>query len=250
MNETTERESHISLDLETMGLVPGRAVLSIGAITFDPGGEERWGGGEIFHIGIDLISSLLAGMTIDPETVEWWRGPKVSDEARRLMLELEKVPLEHALDLFDEWCRDRSVTHVWANGPAADVVWLEACYTACGRRPPWSHRGVRCYRTIVEIAGLERRAQPIVEHDALADATAQALDVQSTYRRIRQWRLAYEATTRAIQAETASEALMQQRIDGTWEDTGLRRAVPRHPPKEQQPGVVAELAADPDGGHE
>ena len=63
------------LDLETMGKGPSAAIVTIGAVFFDPMTGEL---GAEFEAHIDLRDSARFG-EIDPDTVLWWLGQ--SDEA-------------------------------------------------------------------------------------------------------------------------------------------------------------------------
>ena len=67
---------HVMLDLETMGNGPRAAIVSIGAVFFDPLTGEL---GAEFEAAIDLRSSAKSG-EIDPDTVLWWLGQ--GEEAR------------------------------------------------------------------------------------------------------------------------------------------------------------------------
>ena len=60
---------HVMLDLETWGTRPGSALRSIGAVTF---GLNATSVGARFYRNIDKESCLLAGLTVDTETVSWW----------------------------------------------------------------------------------------------------------------------------------------------------------------------------------
>lgn len=185
------------IDLETMGLLPGCAVLSIGAVMFDRHGTEvrrhhvagRYGEDDRpanahFHAGIDLVSSLMAGLTVDQGTVEWWQHQ--DDKAREALADLQRERLEVVVAAFEQWWRAHQPETVWANGPASDVVWWEAACRAVGRRAPWDHGQARDCRTIYDAAGLSReeRSVPAVAHDALEDAMAQARDVQISFGRL------------------------------------------------------------------
>jgi DNA polymerase III epsilon subunit-like protein len=57
----------VMVDIETLGLDPGAAILSIGAVRFDTDGL-----GATFERNIGLESCQEAGLTIDAGTLEWW----------------------------------------------------------------------------------------------------------------------------------------------------------------------------------
>lgn len=171
---------HCMLDLETMGTDPGCAILSIGAVKFNP---VTGAIGEYFYANVDLLSCLMKGLRVDPKTQDWWIKPENYEAFLRLGA--NPVVLHMALSKFSDFYKN-DCHSVWSNGPAADVVWMEAAYRACGMECPWDHRAPRCYRTIVDLADLKReeRAVPAVRHDAEADARAQAIDVIKCYERL------------------------------------------------------------------
>ena len=60
---------HVMLDLETLGKLPGCAILSIGAVYFE---LETGRLGDEFYLNVDPASCTRAGLTIDGETLGWW----------------------------------------------------------------------------------------------------------------------------------------------------------------------------------
>ena len=66
------------IDIETVGLERGSAIVEIGAVQFEPVAMI----GETFHASVSLTSCQEAGLTIDADTVEWWLGdqPEIATE--------------------------------------------------------------------------------------------------------------------------------------------------------------------------
>ena len=176
-------ETHCMLDLETLGLAPGCAIVSIGAVAFDPEGYIHDGPKVQFSRSIDVLTCLLSGLTVDPQTVAWWRTQ--SEAARKALTQEDTTPLARALAAFSEWYAQLQFDSVWANGPAADIVWLEAAYRAIGERAPWSHRDVRCVRTVKALAGTKSGAFVGTPHDPVDDCINQIRDVQRAVRALR-----------------------------------------------------------------
>jgi hypothetical protein len=174
---------HTMLDCETMGTAPGCAILSIGMATWNDAFAPGFGF-QTLDVRIDLASCLLAGLAVEPGTLAWWRSQE--DAAKAALVDGASQSLDAALALVTTHWQQTGSERLWANGPAADAAWLEAAYRACGKKAPWSYRDVRCYRTIVDLAGLgrEQRAKPAIAHVAVADAVAQATDVHACLRRI------------------------------------------------------------------
>lgn len=59
---------HIMIDLETMGVRPSSAVVSIGCVEFMQTDVIS-----VFYTPVSLESCLKAGLTTDESTVKWWQ---------------------------------------------------------------------------------------------------------------------------------------------------------------------------------
>lgn len=143
----------VMIDLETMGLGTNAPILSIGAIAFRASGD---GLGATFHEGISLEST-------------------------------SGLPVAVALQALSAWMKSLpGVPYVWGNGANFDISILEQAYLDAGMRTPWGYRNVRCFRTVMSEFGIETDwVKPVVAHDALADAEAQARTLQNCMQRIR-----------------------------------------------------------------
>lgn len=165
------------LDLETLGVSSKAAIVSIGAVKFDP----RAAAGTIiaqFKCNVDLQSAIDAGGMVDGLTAMWWI--EQGQAAREALKTPEPVPLAQALSKFNEFVGgDRPL--VWGNGAAFDCVVLRNAYRAFGEYPPFGFRDEMCYRTL-------RTQLPEIEyerlgaaHDALDDAVSQAVHLQKLF---------------------------------------------------------------------
>lgn len=179
---------NVMLDLETMGSGPRAAIVTIGAVFFDPMTGEL---GEEFEAAIDLRSSAKYG-EIDPDTVLWWM--RQSEEARAGITEGEQLLLPDALCNLYRWvftcCPAPGVT-MWGNGAGFDNVILRSAYVATGLVAPWQFWRDRDVRTIVDLGrtllGFDpKKEMPFegVRHSALADAKHQARYVSAIYRQL------------------------------------------------------------------
>lgn len=167
----------VMVDLETMGTTPGSAIVSIGAIAFDPVAGRF---GPCLYIPIDLASSLALGLTEDPATRAWWA--RQSAEARAVLNDPERVTLADALHELDAYWRYVCGREFWAHGPNFDETLLAAAYRTVGRRPPWAFWNTRCTRTIYAAAGVAPDRAKGVHHNALQDSMNQAEAVVEAYR--------------------------------------------------------------------
>lgn len=180
-------EIHLMVDLETMATGPTAAIVQIGAVLFDPAGDgpiDRRG----YSANVNLTSSALAGMRIDPDTIAWWQR---QDPAAQTALLAGAVDLRTALAGLRDFVRANvaAPAGVWSHGAAFDVPILEHAAQLTGVALPWSHREVRDTRTVFWLAGAAGWPDDVpfaeaVKHFALSDATHQVLRVQSALRHL------------------------------------------------------------------
>lgn len=158
------------LDLETLGTRPGCVVLQVGAIAF------RRKGGDVlasFERTIDVGSSLMAGLDVDPETVAWWRmqGPEAQAAVFGVGDSLRLVAGAFRQFWGVAGCDAQSC--LWARGADFDPpIWAAAMKAADGMDPPWRYTRVRDMRTALDVARFDRDALAFsgTKHTALADA--------------------------------------------------------------------------------
>lgn len=170
----------VMCDLETLGVNSNAPILAIGAVAFD---EETGAVGDSFYRCIDPETSVEKGAVMDVSTVMWWL--KQGDAARAAVTKKEGAThITAALRDFADWYPSPKV-QFWANGPDFDAVILANAYKASGLEAPWKFWNQRCFRTLRgEFPELEY-SLPTTAHDALADATAQALHAVKLLRKLR-----------------------------------------------------------------
>lgn len=164
------RGDHISFDLETIGTVPGDAIVSIGAVVFNSHGVTDL----TFYKEISVADSMRAGFTINPQTLAWWM--KQSAGARDALIgALEGgANVGETLDDFAQWVKKYAPVGVWSNGPAFDQAFLDVAAQKTGRKPPIWFRAARDVRTIVDLTQCPMPPSMGVAHNALDDAQFQA----------------------------------------------------------------------------
>lgn len=169
----------VMVDIETLGTMPGSAILSIGAVAFD---AETGEFGASLLAQINPIFAVNAGLTVDPKTMVWWmqQGDEARSEAFGGALDLLS-----ALTYFSTFIGTEQPLRLWAKPPSFDLVLLEAAYAVARQEVPWHYRSPRCVRTIMDVAGLEY-GHTLPAHTALDDAKAQAGIVIESYAKIRQ----------------------------------------------------------------
>lgn len=177
--------NHIMIDLETIGTRPGSAILTIGAVRFDPATDNL---GDIidprmlpedraFYRRIERGSCTALGLTEDADTLAWWG--RQSTEARQEAFDADpRHPIAEVMAAFTHWCgRD---PFPWSHGASFDVVLCEAIFERLGLRAPWKFWNVRDTRTLYVFTG-EKPIRDDNHHHALYDACAQAAAVQRAY---------------------------------------------------------------------
>lgn len=167
---------HIMLDLETWGTRPGSALRSVGAVEFHPNDHTV---GPTFYRNIDKESCLLAGLTVDTETLAWWAKQSPESVAA---LENDQQPLNKVVSEFNDWVRGRPAgpRYVWCHGANFDEpLWSAAC-RAVMAPVPWKYWDTRCTRTLFALKDFDMRAihREGIAHNALDDAIHQAKCVQ------------------------------------------------------------------------
>ena len=183
--------NNVMLDLETMGKGHRAAIVTIGAVFFDPMTGEL---GAEFEAHIDLGDSARFG-EIDPDTVLWWLGQ--SDDARAALKPSGKhQQLNDALWRLYEWMVNGSEENngnlnVWGNGTSFDNVILRNACQQTRVPPAWNYWNDRDVRTVVDMGrdllGFDpKKDMPFegVAHRALDDAKHQARYVSAIYQRM------------------------------------------------------------------
>ena len=167
--------NHVMIDLETMGRTPGSAIVSVGAVIFDPRIGKK---GAEFYAELDWEHQ---DRLIDPETQRWWS--RQSEEAKKALSGLEE--LKECLGSLAKFLpRDAKV---WGNGPTFDISMLEDGYRQYGIEVPWKFWNIRDCRTVLDMyestrGGTSKSMRGKVQHNALDDAIAQAKAVSKMWR--------------------------------------------------------------------
>ncbi|MFS1891803.1 3'-5' exonuclease [Vibrio lentus] len=198
-------KTHVMLDLETMGNGSNAAIVSIGAVAFNPSNGQL---GAEFEEVINLNSAAYYS-DIDAPTVTWWLSQ--GDEARAIFLkETPKSSLKDALLEFNQWLADLGESKdicLWGNGAGFDNVILMNSFKATRIRPNFIHWNDLDVRTIVrmgrDILGINPKETLVregVHHSALDDAKFQAQYVSEI------WGKFYMVTCYAADTQAVLEA--------------------------------------------
>jgi len=172
----------LMIDLETLDVTPTASILTIGAVRFDPFGDDvNEPTSDKFYVKVDLDSCDRLGLTVSEATLEWWSSQ--SKEAQE-----EAFSPEGRIDIVDAmnqlykfaWGSKR----VWCHGAGFDVPICEHIYRKIQKSIPWQFWEVRDTRTIFDI-GINPNRPPVLKHHALEDAWNQAVGVQNVFKVLR-----------------------------------------------------------------
>jgi hypothetical protein len=172
----------IMIDLETLATSPDAAILTIGAVKFDPFGRElKEPAMDSFYVRVDLDSCHEIGLVTNDDTIAWWanQSKEAKDEA---FSEGNRIHINDAMAQLYKFCW--GAKRVWSNGATFDIVICEHVYRKVNRAIPWKFWEVRDVRTAFDL-GINPIRPPITAHHALEDAWNQAVGIQNVYNVLR-----------------------------------------------------------------
>jgi DNA polymerase III epsilon subunit-like protein len=172
----------IMIDMETLDVLPSATILTIGAVKFDPFGDDvKEPKCEKFYVRVDVDSCDKIGCTVSPATLEWWsnQSQAAQDEA---FDPNGRISIEDAMTQLYKFCWGGK--RVWSHGAGFDVIICENLFRKMGKAIPWQFWEVRDTRTLFDI-GINPHRPPVLKHHALEDAWNQAVGVQNIYRSLR-----------------------------------------------------------------
>lgn len=174
---------HFMIDIETLSITVNAAVLSIGAVEFDPYTGDIL---RTFYRDLDLNQDTRK---VNMATVTWWMQQVASNpNLAKTFADGDRVPVAQALHELDHFLTNRIFNwrgedfdkiQVWACDPDFDLSILASLYADYEIEVPWRFYETRSVRTMREIAsmlGVELTKQPAT-HDALDDCICQAREV-------------------------------------------------------------------------
>lgn len=194
MSSSTDK-IHVMVDLETLSTRYDASIISIGAIKFNPHGDDRtefesWMSDPDLALDSNkyFCSYLIPSQAghIETETIIWWlQHPEAGKEAAKAI-----HTEEAALNAFTDWLGSTRNLVVWAKSPSADCVWLKNAWNRQGKAStPWTFKSERDVRTIQEIARdvsgksiKEWKPDSILTHTPLVDCALQIYQVQESFR--------------------------------------------------------------------
>jgi len=174
--------SDLMIDLETLNTTPDAAILTIGAVRFDPFGEELVDQSmQSFYVKVDLDSCDGIGLTISDDTLAWW-GRQSADAQAEAFSDDNRVHINDAMSELHRFAR--GAKRVWSHGASFDTVICEHIFRKIQKAIPWDFWQVRCTRTLFDL-GMSANRPPVLKHHALEDAWNQAVGVQNICRQLK-----------------------------------------------------------------
>ena len=172
----------VMIDLETLDVLPSATILTIGAVKFDPFGDELSDPKmEKLYIKVDVDSCDRIGATVSTATLDWWASQ--SAEAQSAAFDpTDRISIEEAMTKLYKFCWGGQ--RVWSHGVGFDLIILEWYFRRIEKAIPWSFWEMRDTRTLFDI-GINPNRASVTAHNALADAVDQAQGVQKIYRTLR-----------------------------------------------------------------
>lgn len=157
------------IDIETLGLVSGSAILEIAAAEFDPATGEvlrEWEG------RIDLLDSIRLGLSVDAETAAFHLRKGYAGSLRG-------SSNHRVLSGLDEFLHARSEdVSVWAWGKDFEAKHFECVLGRLGFGPMWDFRKLHCARDQWIFAFGQDKPRPR-RHTAAEDVRDQIADLHA-----------------------------------------------------------------------
>ena len=166
------------LDLESLGTRPDCAILTLGAIKFNPYVLDSFG--DSLYLRIDVDEQLALGREVQEDTLTWWSN-QAEDVREEALGEGNRVSLTEMYRQLNRFCV--GATNIWCQGPAFDIVILENIYRQQGWPTPWQFWQIRDSRTLFGVHGDPREKNKAGLHNALEDCVSQAQGVQQIFHR-------------------------------------------------------------------
>lgn len=184
----------IMVDLETLSVNPNAAIISIGAVAFDPQDEPGTTGEAFFRaVKMESVEKFQVDTLkrhVSPTTVAWWMD-QTTEAQRASFANPDAVDTVSMLNDFAEYLIRNSVSGLWGNGASFDNVILANLYEAASRynygmATPWHFTKDRCYRTMKNLPDVPTPTGRLgTFHNPLDDARTQAVHLQKIFKFLR-----------------------------------------------------------------
>lgn len=167
MNQSAE-PVRVMLDIETLGLAPGSAILEISARTFSVATGQL---GHPCTLEIDLLDSIACGFSVDQETAQWHLAKSYAGHLRG-------KPVRLAMESLASWLAITKPAEVWAWGIDFERSHLSAACRRVDLDPEtlWPYYASRDARTLWHTVFPTEKPTPKI-HRAEEDVAIQCRDI-------------------------------------------------------------------------
>jgi hypothetical protein len=173
----------VMIDLETLATSTDAAILTIGAVKFDPFGKDvEEPAMDSFYVRVNIDSCNDINLHVDDGTIEWWANQDAAVKEEAFGDGADRVHIREAMERLYKFCW--GAKRVWSNGAAFDIPICETAFKRLNKAVPWSFWQVRDVRTAFDL-GINPNRPPVTKHHALEDAWNQAVGVQNVYNTLR-----------------------------------------------------------------
>ena len=172
----------VMIDLETLATSPNASVLTIGAVRFDPFGDDLKNPTcKKFYVKVDIDSCNDLNLDVNDDTIAWW-GQQSKEAQEEAFSTDGRIHVREAFEQLYKFCW--GAKRVWSHGASFDTVICENIFRKINKAVPWSFWEVRCTRTLFDI-GINPTRPPVLKHHALEDAWNQAVGVQNVFKTLK-----------------------------------------------------------------
>lgn len=164
------------IDIETLDDQNTAAIISIGAVVFNP--ETKHVEDDTFHVNIDWDDAARHG-THSEKTMAFWNKQPV--EALETLFTPAQTTVSEAVIAFSEYVRswNPGPKYIWGNSPAFDVAILRHAFKQTGHEfpfVPWVEMDVRTLKNLLPLEHVPKKDG--VNHSAVDDCRWQCKIVQ------------------------------------------------------------------------
>ena len=178
--------THIMLDIETLGTGSNSLVLSIGAVEFSLAGTTF----RQFSTNLPILEQIInPTVEVDIDTIKWWKTQ--SEEAKKALL--NKKPsktVKEGLMAFYDFIKTFENPVIWGNGCTFDNVIMRNLFKSFNLPFPTPYYSDMDVRTIVNVYDYEKVNSLTgkftgTKHDAITDCLHQVKLVSNGYKLLR-----------------------------------------------------------------
>jgi|14_taG_2_1085336.scaffolds.fasta_scaffold08161_2 exodeoxyribonuclease VIII len=158
------------LDIETLGVDPGAAILSAGVVYFNPS-TGKTHDEELFLFD----PRQQPERSIEYGTMIWWMNQ--TREAQAHWRDSQFPNLQTEIARFVKFCKKHGDVTWWACGPHFDFVMMESLLKQQGTPAPWKFWKLRDTRTLRDLIDVSRLPANANAHNPIADCKRQISEV-------------------------------------------------------------------------